>query len=416
MNAQLLSIGNELTLGQTVDTNAAWLAQRLAAVGVLCTRHVTVADERAEITCEILEAAKSADLLLVTGGLGPTPDDLTREALADAMGVELEFHAECMAQIEAFFTSRKRPMHPQNRQQAFCPRGATPLDNPHGTAPGVRGRVGKCDVYLMPGVPREMKPMFETHVLPNLSRVGGAAIVQRTIKTFGMPEAEVGEKIADLMARGRNPTVGTSAADLIISIRINAHGSTVDEATRMADADTTVVRERLGIVVFGEEGDSVQDAVGRLLIAQRRTVATAESCTGGLIAKRLTDVSGSSAYLIQAFVTYANSAKERLLEIPPALIAQHGAVSAPVAEAMAANGRRISGTDYALSATGVAGPTGGTAEKPVGLVFVGLATAAKAIVKELRFGENLSRDEIRDRTAKAALNLLRLELIAHSLR
>ncbi len=414
MNAHLLSIGNELTLGQTVDTNAAWLAQRLAAVGVLCTRHVTVADERAEITREILEAAKSADLLLVTGGLGPTPDDLTREALADAMGVELEFHPECMSQIEAFFTARKRPMHPQNRQQAMCPRGATPLDNPHGTAPGVRGRVGKCDVFLMPGVPREMKPMFETHVLPTLP--GGAAIVQRTIKTFGMPEAEVGEKIADLMARGRNPTVGTSAADLIISIRINAHGATVEEATRLADADAAVVRERLGIVVFGEEDDSVQDAVGRLLIAQKKTVATAESCTGGLIAKRLTDVSGSSAYLIQAFVTYANSAKERLLEIPPALIAEHGAVSAAVAEAMAANGRRISGTDYALSATGVAGPTGGTADKPVGLVYVGLATASKAVVKELRFGENLSRDEIRDRTAKAALNLLRLELIAHSSR
>ncbi|MBI5762023.1 MAG: competence/damage-inducible protein A [Planctomycetes bacterium] len=414
MNAQLLSIGNELTLGQTVDTNAAWLAQRLAAVGVLCTRHVTVADERAEITREILEAAKTADLLLVTGGLGPTPDDLTRETLADAMGVELVFHPECMTQIEAYFASRKRAMHPQNRQQAMCPRGATPLDNPHGTAPGVRGRLGNCDVYLMPGVPREMKPMFETHVLPNLSHGSGAAIVQRTIKTFGMPEAEVGEKIADLMARGRNPTVGTSAADLIISIRINAHGETVEKAVQLAEADARVVRERLGVAVFGEEGDSVQDAVARLLIEQGKTISTAESCTGGLISKRLTDVSGSSAYLVQAFVTYANSAKERLLEIPPALIAQHGAVSAPVAEAMAANCRRISGTDYALSATGVAGPTGGTREKPVGLVFVGLATAEKSVVKELRFGENLSRDEIRDRTAKAALNLLRLELIGRS--
>jgi nicotinamide-nucleotide amidase len=158
MNAHLLSIGNELTLGQTVDTNAAWLAQQLARIGIHCTRHVTVADERTEITREILEAAKSADLLLVTGGLGPTPDDLTREALADAMGVELVFHPTCMEQIEAYFKSRNRPMHPQNRQQAMCPRGATPLDNPHGTAPGVRGRVGTCDVYLMPGVPREMVP------------------------------------------------------------------------------------------------------------------------------------------------------------------------------------------------------------------------------------------------------------------
>jgi nicotinamide-nucleotide amidase len=226
-----------------------------------------------------------------------------------------------------------------------------------------------------------------------------------------MAESEVGEKIADLMARGRNPTVGTSATDLIISIRINAHGATADEAARLAEADAATVRQRLGIVVFGEDDDTVQDAVARLLITQRKTVSTAESCTGGLIAKRLTDVSGSSAYFVQSFVTYANEAKQRLLEIPADFIQQHGAVSAPVCEAMAANGRRISGTDYALSATGVAGPTGGTPEKPVGLVFVGLATPATTVVKELRFGENLTRDEIRDRTAKAALNLLRLEML-----
>jgi len=411
MNAQILSIGNELTLGQTVDTNAPWLAQRLADAGILCTRQVTVADDRADIAREIADAAQSADLLLVTGGLGPTPDDLTREALADAMNVELEFRPECFAQIEAYFQSRGRPMHPQNRRQAMCPRGATPLSNPHGTAPGVRARIGRTDIYLMPGVPREMKPMFEAHVSPNLPQREAAVIVQRTIRTFGMPEAEVGEKIADLMARGRNPTVGTSAADLIISIRINAHGANAAQAGAIAEADVRTIRERLGIAVFGEGEDTIQDAAARLLFERRATISTAESCTGGLIAKRLTDVSGSSAYFIQSFVTYANEAKHRLLEIPTALIEQHGAVSEPVADAMAANCRRISGTDYALAATGVAGPTGGTPQKPVGLVYVALAERAGVVVKQLRFGENLSRDEIRDRAAKAAINLLRLRLL-----
>lgn len=412
MNAQILSIGNELTLGQAVDTNSAWLAQRLAERGILCTRHVTVADDRAEITREIAAAAKETDLLIITGGLGPTPDDLTREALADAMGASLEFRPECFQQIEAYFKTRQRDMHPGNRQQAMCPAGAEPLPNLCGTAPGIRAKLGRATIFVMPGVPREMKDMFERCVVPTLpSGESVSPIVQRTIKTFGIPESEVGEKIADLMARGRNPTVGTSAADLIISIRINAQGGSRKEAERMAEADAGEVWSRLGIAVFGEGDEAVQDALAKLLIAGKKTVSTAESCTGGLIAKRLTDVPGSSAYFIQSAVTYSNEAKERALSVPSELLARHGAVSGEVAEAMAANCRRICGTDYALSATGVAGPTGGTPEKPIGLVFIGMATPRNTLVKEMRFGETLTREEIRDRTAKAALNLLRLELL-----
>src|ERR1043166_2520885 len=253
MNAQILSIGNELTLGQTVDTNSAWLAQRLAERGILCTRHVTVADDRGEIAREIAAAADQTDLLLITGGLGPTPDDLTREALADAMGVALEFRPQCLQQIEEYFKSRKRSMHAGNRQQAMCPAGAEPLPNICGTAPGIRARLERAIIFVMPGVPREMMDMFERWVLPTLPRgESDAPIVQRTIKTFGIPESEVGEKIAGLMVRGRNPTVGTSAADLIISIRINAHATTLDESMRLAESDAEQIRKRLGVAVFGD--------------------------------------------------------------------------------------------------------------------------------------------------------------------
>ncbi|QDV89799.1 Nicotinamide-nucleotide amidohydrolase PncC [Phycisphaerae bacterium RAS2] len=489
MNAHLLSIGTELTMGQTVDTNAAWLAQQLAAVGIECDRHVTVPDDLAPIVRAIREAADEAELLIITGGLGPTVDDLTRQALADAAEVPLEFRPDCFAAVEAFFASRNRPMHPQNRVQAMIPAGFSPIDNTCGTAPGMTGRLKKSIVFVMPGVPREMKTMFARDVLPAIraaihriaavpsrpidpsrdrkgpgstpspSQVApsdspwrgegrgegptparhAAVILQRTLRTFGMPEAEVGEKIADLMARGRNPTVGTSAADMIISIRINARADSEADARALLDADADDIRRRLGIAVFGEGDDTLSDAVARLLIAQRKTIATAESCTGGLIAKRLTDVPGSSAYFIQSFVTYSNDAKQRLLEIPADLLAAHGAVSAEVAEAMAANCRRLAGTDFALSATGIAGPTGGTPDKPVGLVYIAMAERQeptshgattnrglqparpfehertpgsdyRVTVKELRIGESFTRDEIRDRTAKAAINLLRLTL------
>lgn len=411
MKVHILSIGTELTMGQTVDTNAAWLSSQLATLGILCEQHVTISDDLPPIRRAIAAAASEADRVLITGGLGPTDDDLTRQALADAMGVGLQLHQESLDRIEEFFRARNRKMSAANRVQAMFPVGATPIENTCGTAPGIHARVNESEVFCMPGVPREMKTMFTRDVLPHLQRLsGGRACVQRTIRTFGGTEAEIGEKIADLMTRGRNPTVGTSAADLIISIRINALADTPQEAARLADADVAEVYSRLGDWVFGEDDATLQTAVGRLLIDMKRTVSTAESCTGGMIAKRLTDVSGSSAYFLQGFVTYSNKAKSDLLVVPPALIEQHGAVSPEVARAMADGCRRVSGTDYAISVTGIAGPSGGTPEKPVGLVYIGLADAAGIDVRELRQGNHLTRDEIRDRAAKVALSWLRTKL------
>jgi len=421
MDTHIISIGTELIFGQTVDTNAAWLTRQLAGLGITCAKHVTIADDRAAITSAITLASTEASLILMTGGLGPTPDDITRFALADALGTELSLHQPSLDQIAAFFRRRKLPMPDPNRVQAMMPQSADPIENTCGTAPGIHAEINNVDLYAMPGVPREMQAMFDRDIRPALSHrrlahgsQDRSVILQHSLQTFGMPEATLGDKIADLMAPGRNPAVGTSAADLVISIRMNANASSPEEAKGLINADAAEIRRRLGHVVFGEKDETLAHAVARLLVDQGKTIATAESCTGGLIAKRLTDVSGSSAYMIQGVVPYANEAKHRLLDVPPDLIEAHGAVSPQVAEAMAANCRRLADTDYALASTGIAGPTGGTPTKPVGLVYIALADTAKTTVKELRLGETLPRQTIRDRTAKIALNLLRLRLIGCS--
>jgi len=411
MNAIILSVGNELTLGQTVDTNSAWLSRRLAEVGVQVVMHATVADELEPLVREIRRASELADLVLITGGLGPTADDLTRDALAAVLGVELVLEERYLEQIRAFFAERGRPMPEANRVQAMFPAGSEPIENTCGTAPGIRARVGRAMVFVMPGVPREMRVMYDRDILPWLqAHTNGAVILARTIQTFGAGESEVGERIRDLMARGRNPTVGTTAQQAVIGVRIHAAGASRAEAEALLEQTTAEIRSRLGNIVYGQDADTLWSVVVRELIARGETLSTAESCTGGLVAKRITDVPGSSACFLEGVVTYANEAKIRLLGVPAELIAAHGAVSRPVAEAMAVACRERSGSDYALSVTGIAGPSGGTPEKPVGLVYVGLADADGCDVLQLRLGSTLDREEIRDRTTKTALNLLRLRL------
>ncbi len=413
MEAILLSIGNELTCGQTVDTNAAWLSRRLAEAGVRVLLQVTAPDDLEPIRAELDRACARADVVLITGGLGPTEDDLTRQALAAAMGRPLvlsPFHAE---QIRRFFSTRNLSMPEANVVQAMFPEGSTPIDNTAGTAPGIRATCGRATVFAMPGVPREMKVMFDRDVMPWIrARAGGAAILSRTLNCFGEGESAIGERIGDLMRRDRNPLVGTTASRGVIGIRVHARGESPAEAAGRLERTCAEIRARLGDLVFGEDQATLAHAVAALLIEQRLTVATAESCTGGLIAKSLTDVPGSSAYFIEGLICYANAAKTRLLGLAPELLAAHGAVSPQVAEAMAAGCRQRGGTDLAVSTTGIAGPTGGTETRPVGLVYIGLADGAGAVVTEHRLGSFLDREEIRDRAAKIALNRLRLWLLA----
>ena len=440
MDAIIISVGTELVTGQCVDTNSAWLAARLAERGIQTVEHVTVGDELDRLSSAIRRAIAWVDVVILTGGLGPTLDDITREAIAAALGVELVEDAEALGQIEAFFRRINRPMSDSNRRQAMAPRGCRMIPNARGTAPGIQwqgrrdggteGRRGDDPpqsplgkgggaLWALPGVPSEMKAMFEAAVAPALSMAatgGGAAgrgrsIVMRRLNCFGITEAKLGEQIAELMARGRNPNVGTTASGAVLAVRIVAEAESPQEASRLAQADVDVVRSRLGEAVFGEEDETLQAAVARLLIGQKKTIATAESCTGGLLSERLTEIPGSSAYFLRGLVTYSDQSKIEGLGVPAELIREHGAVSEPAAAAMASGCQRVAGSAYAISITGVAGPSGGSIEKPVGLVYIGLATDDGASVKRLTLGEHLSRSEVRDRAVKAALNLLRLRLL-----
>lgn len=414
MKAVILSVGDELVFGQTVDTNSAWLSRRLADLGCVTAYHKTVADDEETIADAIGLACKDAELVVVTGGLGPTADDLTRQALSRLTGKPLDFHPPSLEKIRAFFRGLGRDMPAVNRCQALFPRGGDVLDNDWGTAPGIRIRRGTATVYCFPGVPREMEAMFDRHVAPAVARIGGKkAIACGVLHTFGAGESTVAEKIADLMKRNGNPLVGTTVSGGIVSIRIRSEFPTPEQARSHLDATAAVVRTRLGALVFGSGSETLPGVVGSLLRRRGATVAAAESCTGGLLAKMITDVSGASDYCPGGWIVYSNEMKQRHLGVPAGLIGQAGAVSREVAEAMAIGALNGSGASHALALTGIAGPTGGSDEKPVGTVWIALASAraggAPAVVSEVfRFPGD--RETIRDRAAKTALNMLRLAL------
>jgi nicotinamide-nucleotide amidase len=413
MDAVIISVGTELVTGQCVDTNSAWLSGELSPFGVQVVRHVTVGDDVERLEGAIREAMGKAGIIVITGGLGPTADDITRDALAAAIDAPLEENAEALGQIRAMFERWQRHMSDANRVQALIPRGCEIIPNKRGTAPGIRHRGDRTEMFALPGVPAEMKAMFTAAIEPVVRAAAGeAAMVVGRLLCYGIAEAKVGELLADLMDRTRNPLVGTTASNAVISVRVVARGGNPDEARQLVESDLAEIRARLGSAVFGEGEATLQEAVARLLIQQGKTVAVAESCTGGLLAKRLTDVPGSSAYFRCGYVTYSNEAKSALLQVSPELIATHGAVSEATARAMALGCRSAAGTDFATSITGIAGPSGGSPpDKPVGLVYIGLADSNGVEVKGAILGEHLSRAEIRDRSSKAALNLLRLRLL-----
>ncbi|MCP4591114.1 MAG: competence/damage-inducible protein A [bacterium] len=413
MNAEIISVGTELTTGAVVDTNSAWLSQRLVALGVTVVRHTTVCDDQVRLRDAIRRAADSVDLVMVNGGLGPTRDDLTRFALAEAMECPLEPHAEARRQLESLLARMERPCTEANLIQTQIPRHADIVENPVGTAPGIRAQVGSSLVICLPGVPRELKVMFSSLETTIRTGVGttGAALAVRSLHTFGSYEADLGARIERFMTPGRNPAVGTTASGGVISIRIVARESDQAAADALADRDERDLRMLLGSLVYGAGAGTLESVVARLLNEGSLTVSTAESCTGGLLAKRLTDVSGSSAYLLRGYVTYSNLSKTELVGVPARLIEAHGAVSDPVARAMASGCRAQARSDWAISTTGIAGPGGGSTEKPVGLVYIALADAHGVQVQRCRFGAHLGREGIRDRTCKTALDYLRRRLI-----
>ena len=411
MKCEILSIGSELTSGQNLDTNSQWLSRRLAEVGIAVGWHTTIADDLDANVEAFRIASQRARLVLATGGLGPTQDDLTREVLARVAGVELVFHPELLAQIEAMFRRRNRVMPERNRVQAYLPAGAEVLDNEWGTAPGVWMQLGSSWVGAMPGVPSEMYALFEHRIKPRLQALGltGGVLVQRKINTFGTGESAVEEKLLDLTRRDHVPEVGITVSDATISLRILARGSDLAEAQKQIAPVEQVIRERLGELVFGVEDEELQHAVAALLDSRQKTLSTAESLTGGMVAERMVSVPGISSWFKGGVVAYDSRLKMDLLGVPAALIDTYGVVSAEVAKAMAVGCRMRLGTDVAVSTTGVAGPGGATPGKPVGFVWVGLAWEGGE--EAFQFEWPGTRDEIRRRSTKLALNRVRLHLL-----
>lgn len=416
-HAAIISIGDELILGQTVDTNTAWLSRELAARGFDIVHHGTVGDDRKAIANAILHSVGLADVVLISGGLGPTEDDLSRQALADAMGVELILDASSLERIRGFFASLRRPMPASNEIQAMFPRGSVVIPNDNGTAPGIEAvvRLGSGQsamVFITPGVPKEMKLMFKQFIAPKLDG-GGAVVMSRTIHTFGAGESTVAERLGPLMDRGRSPSVGTTVSQGVVSLRLNVRSTDADTARRQLDETEAACRAALGDLVYGKDEQTLAGVVADALKAAGKTVCTAESCTGGLLAKYLTDLAGSSAFFTHGWVTYADAAKQQLLGVLPETLAAHGAVSEPVVREMAESARSLSRSDAAVAISGIAGPSGATPAKPVGTICIALATASGTNARQFHFPGD--REMVRDRAAKMALTMLRFWLLGRQL-
>ena len=410
-SAEILTVGTEILLGDLVDTNSAYLGGRLAALGVSVYRHTTVGDNASRITAALREAASRADLVITTGGLGPTSDDLTNQCLGEAAGREMVEYPEARRHVDEMFRRFGREPTPSNYKQAIFPEGSKLIPNPVGTAMGAMLELNGALVATFPGVPGEMRRMFEATLESLIKERSEGAIVSRTLWFTGIGESALAEQVQDLLDAS-DPTVAPLAGQGKVRLRVTSRANTPEEAAKKIAPVANKILTRLGDHYFGEDDETLESALGKLLTDRGVTLALAESCTGGLLAKRLTDGAGASAYFIEGLVTYSNESKERLLGVPNDLLIQHGAVSEPVAGAMAEGVRKVAGTDYGLSVTGVAGPEGGSEQKPVGLVFVGVSDEEGTEVERLDLSAwRRSREAIRERSANRAFDLLRHRIL-----
>ena len=406
--AEILCVGTELLLGDIVNTNAAFLSRELAALGLGVYRHTAVGDNPQRLAKALDEALERADLVITSGGLGPTYDDLTKETVAAAFGLPLELHGHSLKRIEDYFARLGRVMTPNNAKQAMMPVGATVFDNDYGTAPSLAVTdkdTGKT-VIMLPGPPGELIPIFRQKIAPYLRERTDAVLVSKNIHIFGMGESAVEDKIRDIMTESENPTVAPYCKEGEVRLRVTAKADSETAAAELCDGTIEkILSTEVGEFVYGIDVDSLERALVGKLIEKGRTLCCAESCTGGLIAQRITDVSGCSAVFFGGCVTYTNEMKMALLGVSGETLERYTAVSAQTAMEMARGARLRLGTDIAVSATGYAGPTGGTESDPVGTVYIGLSTEKGEEYRRLSLSSMRSREYIRIVSASNALHM-----------
>jgi nicotinamide-nucleotide amidase len=410
LTAEIIAIGSELLAPDRMDTNSLWLTEKLNSIGIEVRLKTIVGDDDSRLEEAIKDAIKRSKVVIATGGLGPTEDDITRKVAARALGRRLALDESILEELRQKFLSFGHVMPERNSRQAMVIEDAEVLPNPNGSAPGMFMEHKGVAIVLLPGPPREMKPMFENYVQPRLAgRAGNVKVVRRMLRVAGMGESAVDEKIAPIYTRYENPQTTILFNQSEIEVHLTARGRTEADANALLDKLSVELEEALGHSVFAFAGEKMEEVVGLKLTIGGYTLAVAESCTGGLIAQRLTEVPGSSKFFMEGVVAYSNDAKTRTLGVDPALILENGAVSAPVARAMAEGIRARAKTDFALSVTGIAGPGGGSEEKPVGLVYIALADDVQTKHRKLQIPGD--RQLIRWRASQAALDMLRRRLI-----
>lgn len=406
MTVEIIAVGTEILLGNIVNTNAAYLAEKCAALGLSCYHQDVVGDNEERLSETLKQALSRSDIVLLSGGLGPTQDDLTKEVAAKVCGKELYLHEPSKEAIRQFFAERKLEITENNWKQAMVPEGCIVVENPGGTAPGIIIAENGKHVVLMPGPPGELIPMFERSIMPYLAGLTNGVIYSQTVKICGVGESKAESMIEDLVDAQKNPTIATYAKTGEVHLRVTSTAPDEKEAKKLVKPVVKELKGRFGNHVYTTDNDvTLEKAVVDLLMANKLTACTVESCTGGMLSARLINVPGVSEVFKSGYVTYSNKSKRRLLGIKKNLLMKHGAVSEQIAREMAKTAAALARTDVSVSTTGIAGPDGGTPEKPVGLVYIGCNVCGKITVKECHF--HGSREKIRESTVAAALSLMR---------
>ena len=403
---EILSVGTEILLGDILNTNSRFLSVELAKLGISVLRHTTVGDNAERLSAALRTALDRSDIVIATGGLGPTQDDITRDVCCSVMGFELEYSPEIGEGIRKYFASKSIEMPESNLRQAYVPVGGTVFENHHGTAPGLGLKKGGKCVVILPGPPYEMAPMYKESVVPYLAEYSEGAIVSHTVRTMGIGESAMAEKVADLID-GSNPTVAPYAKKGEALLRVTAKAETESKAEELCRPVIDEIISRLGNVVYGIDSENIEQRVVELLKENKMTIATAESCTAGYIPKRLTDIPGASEVFGCGIISYSNEIKQQLLGVKKETLDRFGAVSEQTAREMAAGVRRVSGADIGISVTGIAGPGSDGTDKPVGLCYIALDAEDVQTCEKVETGKN-DREYNRYVNASRALNLARI--------